>query len=119
MGPEELDTSQRAYGPRIRNHCLAEIEGENVEEQGEFVRPVRLVRVVPPTENSWNCSDYACLHSATVNRLLLPTRRHHRRYPPRTVPLPSLMYADRPHCGSEDGDTICLTEQVSLQTRYA
>lgn len=119
MRLKELEASQRVYGTRIRSHCLAEIEGGNVEELGEFVWPVRLVRGAPPIENSWSCSGYACLYSATVNCLLLPTPRHHRRYLLRIVPLPSMMYAGRSHCGSEDGDTICLAEQASLQTRYA
>ena len=98
---------------------MAEIEGGNVGELGEFVRPVHLVKGAPPIENSWSCSGYACLYSATVNCLLLPTPRHHRRYPLRIVPSPSMMYADRSHGGREDGDTICLAGQASLQTRYA
>ena len=94
MRLKELDASQRVYGTRIRSHCLAEIEGGNVEELGEFVWPVRLVRGAPPIENSWSCSGYACLYSATVNcLLLLPTPRHHRCYLLIIVPLPSMMYA--------------------------
>lgn len=61
MGPKEPALFQRVLGPRIRRHCLAEIEGGNEEELGESARPVRLVRGAPPIENFWSCSGYAGL----------------------------------------------------------
>lgn len=61
MGPKELALFQRARGPRILCHCLAEIVEGNEEGQGRFARPVRLVKGAPPIENSWSYSGYACL----------------------------------------------------------
>lgn len=58
-GLKELDASQRDLDLRIRSHFLAEIEGGNVGELGEFARPVRLVMEAPLVENSWSCSGYA------------------------------------------------------------
>lgn len=52
MGSKELALFQRVLGSRIPRHHLAEIEGGNVEELGEFARPVRRVRGAPPIENS-------------------------------------------------------------------
>lgn len=62
MGPKELARFQPwVLGPRTPRHCLAEIEGGNEEELGEFARPVRLVRGALPIENAWSCLGYACL----------------------------------------------------------
>lgn len=61
MGPKELALFERVLGARIPRHRLAEIEGGNVEELGEFARPVHLVRGAPLIENSWSYSGYACL----------------------------------------------------------